>query len=154
MRSLIAALLLLPLPAWAANNVDWTTPSGNVRNRIGQGECIQYKWTIGDTAADNSSRFIAVSTLDLNVNFTPDDGGETTAARAKIYACTSANANTCHEFKWDSDGDGVVDNSELDHSNDMKKGLAGVRVAGYIYFDPTADPAANNAVVLVCAAGF
>ena len=77
---------------------------------------------------------------DLVIELNPDEDGTDTGAQVTLYRCSesgSFSANHCQLLKWDTDGDGVVDNAVLDGSTDMKVGVQNAQVT-YLGVDITA----------------
>lgn len=149
---LLVLAALLVQPAHAAT-IAWTdfNDSSKTVTAIKPGECARFTFDSTDTADDNSG-WLAVRGQILDIEFEPDDTGSATGATVDLYSCQVADGdgdgtndtNACALYKWDTDGDGIVDNAELDGTSDMKRALSDVQIPGYLYAVATVLPASGD----------
>jgi hypothetical protein len=120
----LAFLLLLPAPALAGDFVDSvqpTRPCGGVSPRLCCYATIESD--LMDITLDTRGTAIYIM-FDMDIN------GATSGTTVDLYSCsdTSQAQANCDPLKWDTDGDGVVDNNRLDGNTDMKRGVQDVQV--------------------------
>ena len=139
---LTATILCLSSQASAANTLQWfdsnktTTEAGGVSN----GSCVVATFT----SATDETKLLHSEGAVLSLQFYPGAG----ASSVDVYACVQNDNSTCALYKWDTDGDGIGDNSALDGLTVMKRGLQQVEIAGYLYIDPSLIT--SGAKVKVC----
>lgn len=138
----VFALVLTVAPSWSANTVEFADIRGTEREALEEGVCVFAEFV----DATDETTFLYVGGHTVSIQMDPGSG----ASAVDVYACTdSDDAGTCAAYQWDSDGDGVVDNSELDGLTAMKRGIQGVQIAGWLYIDPSSI--SSGATVVVCA---
>lgn len=156
----LLAVLALAIPVWAANTGDWLDENGNVKNRIGPGDCRVFQWT---TASTQESKFMKGGGLVLSFFLNPDDEGTSSvAATAKLYKCSGSvdedlvDADSCREAKvFDTTGSGTPDTGVFTYSGIAQEAVSGVEIAGWFYIEPLTDAAGTGeAVMNVCAQRF
>lgn len=154
MRKLLLTLVgvLVAVGAGAQNTTDWTDffNTGQANNTLNPGGCIQYTWG----AAVPTSKFIFVGGLSLTLQLEPDATGADTGATVDLHACSRLTSGVlgCKPYRWDTDGDGIVDDNTFDFADPMKQGISGVRIPGWLYLEPlTAGTGGETGVLSVCA---
>lgn len=154
-------LLLLPSPTPADNTVDFVNPQNvsQTRNSLFPGTCVLLEISASET---DESRFLFVGGLRITFQFEADNTGSNTTATVDAFACNSPDGNrdgtldtnACGALNFvDTDGDGINDSNELNNIADGHRGtLQSLHVAGWLYFEPTANPpVGDEAEVMVCA---
>lgn len=157
-RATLILAVVLALPVSAAE-VAWVVIRGGASvTSLDPGKCVRLTFDDSNSSSDNSAHLASWGQT-LDIEFEPDNTGTNTLATVDLYSCTRTDGDqdgtndthSCVPLKWDTDGDGVVDNAELDGSTDMKRSVYGIQVPGWLFVDITAVPGSGDEAELnVC----
>lgn len=114
----------------------------------GVGSCMKVRTTEVD-----DERYVTTGGRTIQIQFEPDADAAATDAEISLYACTQNDAESCVEYWFDSDFDGVPDTNILDGHNLGQRGIEVVGIAGYLRVVTTTAPAAADDVAMYWVCG-
>lgn len=127
---------------------------------ISAGRCI-YATLTSDNNVSDTTDFIFVGGLSINVLFEPNKDGGGAGAMITVQSCTAAvgqkpSDDTCSDFRFANTtvGDVLPDSADLDGVNINMRGASSLQVAGWIRFVvKTAPTGSDVSQLVVCAQG-
>lgn len=130
--AILASLIFLAAPVWAAPSSDCSTIA----------------------VTNGFDEYILVGTRSLSVSFEPDSTGSETTATVSLKMCSSTSADSCLDYDFDSNGDNVPDTNILTGGTTPLSGVAGVVGFNYLRIEDGTPPSGTDTPeVTICREG-
>lgn len=87
---------------------------------------------------------VGVADAVYSISFEPDATGSATTATITLQFCSREAADSCQDYDFDSDGDGIADTNILDGSKVEKSGVKGIQGFKYLLVSVGTSPGAGE----------